>query len=93
MVVSKTLFLNKLTFFNQNNYQTIHLISNEAKKRSIEAKAGYIPYIRNKNGVFGLLSIDEVYYSELPIACGFLKQSHVIDSVIFERAQSFNFFL
>ena len=57
MVVFKTLFLYKLTFFNRNNYQTIHVISNEAKKRSIEAKAVYIPYIRNKNGVFGLLSV------------------------------------
>ena len=39
------------------------------------------------------MSFEAVYYSELPIACGFLKQTHVIDSVIFETAKSFNFFL
>ena len=39
------------------------------------------------------MSFEAVYYSELPIACGFLKQTHVIDSVIFETAQSFNFIL
>ena len=48
MSFSKTLFLNKLTFFYQKNYQTIHQISNEAKKRSIETITGYIPCTRKQ---------------------------------------------
>ena len=36
---------------------------------------------------------EAVYYFELTIACGFLKETHVIDSAIFETAQNFNFCL